>query len=67
MTLPDVLGLPLEAAVKSLQVNGWQVNVQYTNPPFPAGRGAVRVVRVNGIEGNVVYLTASYEVAGKGV
>ncbi|MBM7854424.1 hypothetical protein JOC37_000797 [Desulfohalotomaculum tongense] len=66
MALPDVLGMGLDAAVKQLQSDGWRVNIKYTNSPFPAVRGVARVVRLDTVKDDTVFLTAVYELGREG-
>ncbi|MTI82229.1 MAG: hypothetical protein FH758_15460 [Firmicutes bacterium] len=65
MNIPDVLGMSVDAAVESIRSHGLLVHVQYTRPPFPTSTEVARIVRMDAVKIDTVFLTAAYQVAIK--
>ncbi|MCL6638944.1 MAG: PASTA domain-containing protein [Firmicutes bacterium] len=63
---PDVIGLPLEEALRELEAAGYEVNVIFTRPVKGVPGGRARALRFKEVSSAGGELTAVYEDKGKG-
>ena len=62
--VPDIIGLPLEVALRELKEAGWAVDLEFTRPGQEEPGGEPRAVRFNMATDHKLVLTVVCEAKG---